>query len=320
MMRVAAVVVTFNRKVLLKECLDALLSQTRPLDKIILIDNASSDGTPEFLADCGYLENESIEYVRLPVNTGGAGGFYEGVKRAHEQGFDWIWIMDDDAEPKPDALEIMSNYFSKNVSAVCNLVIDKNNDIQYKHRGWFDFSLRDDRIVKCISSLDLHNQSLKIEFSSFVGLAISRSAIDRCGYPNPDLFIHYDDSEYSLRLSSFAPIVLASRSMIVHKDFGEFERHEHIAYFMGRKSVRIPINKLWITYYGVRNRIWLKCQKQGKFLGSVYALQWLFRKCLGVLLYDDHKMKRIKFYMNAFSDGLRGKFDNEKPKFILKFS
>lgn len=318
MTRVAAVVVTFNRKVLLKECLDALLSQTRQLDKIILIDNASSDGTPEFLAECGYLESELIEYVRLPVNTGGAGGFYEGVKRAHEQGFDWIWVMDDDAEPKLDALEIMSTFFSEEVSAVCNLVIDKNKDIQYNHRGWFDFSLRNDRIVKCISSLDLHNQSLKIEFSSFVGLAISRSAIDRCGYPNPDLFIHYDDNEYSLRLSSFAPIVLASRSIIVHKEFGELERYERIVYFIGRKILIIPIDKLWIKYYGARNRIWLRCQRRGKFFGYVYALQWLFQKFLVVFLYEDHKLIRIRFYINAFLDGISGKFDNEKPKSILK--
>ncbi|HMN13851.1 MAG TPA: glycosyltransferase family 2 protein [Bellilinea sp.] len=319
MTRIAAVVVTFNRKVLLKECLDALLAQTTPLDKILLIDNASSDGTPDFLADGGYLRNRSIEYVRLPVNTGGAGGFYEGVKRAHLQGFDWIWIMDDDAEPKPDALETMSSSFSEEVSAVCNLVIDENNDIQYKHRGWFDFSLPNDQIVKFIRPLDLHNGHLKIEFSSFVGLAISRSSIDRCGYPNPDFFIHYDDNEYSLRLSSVGPIVLASRSIVIHKEAGKVERPEHIANFMGRKSTRIPIDRLWMTYYGNRNRIWLKRQRRGKFIGSIYAIQWAVRRCFGVLVYDDNKLRRMRFHINTLSDGLRGNFDNEKPKSLLKF-
>jgi len=102
--KIAAVVVTYNRKDLLKECLDALLNQTRPLDSIILIDNASTDGTPEFLKEKGYLDNPKIDYVRLPENTGGAGGFHEGVKRGYEKGYDWLWLMDDDALPEKSSL------------------------------------------------------------------------------------------------------------------------------------------------------------------------------------------------------------------------
>src|SRR4028119_143552 len=93
---VAAVVVTYNRKQLLLECIDALLSQTRSLDKIILIDNACTDGTPEILREKGYLDNAYIDYMRLPENIGGAGGFHEGIKRGYEVGYDWLWLMDDD--------------------------------------------------------------------------------------------------------------------------------------------------------------------------------------------------------------------------------
>jgi len=46
---ICAVVATFNRKAVLNECLKALLSQSRPLDEIILIDSASTDGTEEFI-------------------------------------------------------------------------------------------------------------------------------------------------------------------------------------------------------------------------------------------------------------------------------
>jgi rhamnopyranosyl-N-acetylglucosaminyl-diphospho-decaprenol beta-1,3/1,4-galactofuranosyltransferase len=87
---VAAVVVTYNRSRLLLECLDALLRQTRPVDKIVLIDNASTDGTVEVLRSRGYLANPKIDYQRSEFNSGGAGGFHDGMKRAHELGFDWI--------------------------------------------------------------------------------------------------------------------------------------------------------------------------------------------------------------------------------------
>ena len=107
---VTAVVVTFNRKEFLSECLDGLLRQTHPVGHIVIIDNASTDGTAEFLSTAGYLKLDKIEYIRLATNTGGAGGFHEGVKRAYEYGAEWIWMMDDDVEPVPNALQTMLSY------------------------------------------------------------------------------------------------------------------------------------------------------------------------------------------------------------------
>lgn len=101
---IAAVVVTFNRKELLKNNIAALLQQTRLPDKIFIIDNHSTDGTEMLLHDLGYLQNPIIKYIRLPENTGGAGGFHEGIKAAYEEGCDWIWGMDDDAIPDNYAL------------------------------------------------------------------------------------------------------------------------------------------------------------------------------------------------------------------------
>jgi rhamnopyranosyl-N-acetylglucosaminyl-diphospho-decaprenol beta-1,3/1,4-galactofuranosyltransferase len=129
--KITAVVVTHNRKCLLGECLDSLLRQTRPLDGLYIIDNRSTDGTYESLLDrglAGPLEWEGqapletvrsvavpdrpdrpleVHYVRMPENTGGAGGFHEGMKRAADAGFDWLWLMDDDLLAAADALEVL---------------------------------------------------------------------------------------------------------------------------------------------------------------------------------------------------------------------
>ena len=104
-MRIAAVVVTYNRKQLLSECLGALLNQTKKLDSVIVIDNASTDGTRELFTDNGLFNLPDIDYCPMENNLGGAGGFYEGIKRAYTQGYDWIWIMDDDTIPQEKALE-----------------------------------------------------------------------------------------------------------------------------------------------------------------------------------------------------------------------
>ncbi|MEN3014688.1 MAG: glycosyltransferase, partial [bacterium] len=120
---ICAVVVTYNRKHLLLECLEAIRKQTRPVQAIYIIDNHSIDGTPELLLEKGYInqlpppvltepweielsisnqtnsEPIEIHYIRMHENTGGAGGFHEGLKRAYEKGYDWFWLMDDDVEP-----------------------------------------------------------------------------------------------------------------------------------------------------------------------------------------------------------------------------
>ncbi|WP_248883944.1 glycosyltransferase family 2 protein [Acidithiobacillus acidisediminis] len=314
---VVAVVVTFNRKVLLCECLDALLGQTRTVDKIIVIDNASTDGTPEFLTERGYLPNNKIDYVRLSENTGGAGGFYEGVKRGYEAGYDWLWLMDDDAEPNTDALTKVSNHFGQfdGVVAFANLKVGEDGRPQYGHRGWFNFC-RSSAIIRPISDRDLVGP-IFIDHASFVGILVSSIAIAEIGYPKRELFIHYDDVEYCTRLRQIGNICMVPESIIVHKD-GRGTRYQSASLF-GRKSNRHSISGLWISYYGVRNYTWL--QRNSK-CGVATLLSCVglfhFKRVVGILIYDDHKLIRIRFYINAVIDGWVGEFDNDKPARLLQ--
>jgi GT2 family glycosyltransferase len=313
--KIAAVVVTYNRKALLKECLDALLNQTYPLDSIILIDNVSTDGTPEFLKENCYLDNPKIDYVRLPENTGGAGGFYEGVKRGYEKGYDWLWLMDDDSEPKKDALEILSLYFNlENVSALSCLQLDKEMRIDCPHRGYFNFKNVFSRIVKSFDETDINKDFVEIDHSSFVGLLIKRSSISKIGYPKKEFFIHYDDVEYCIRLRKEGKILLISKSVIIHKEANRGEGKS----FLGKVSYRKSFEKFWLTYYGIRNLTWLgKQYSENKLLFYFQMIKSMVRPIVGIILFDDHKLKRIKLILNAYIAGLKGDFDNNKPKKIL---
>ena len=87
MHKIAAIIVTYNRKELLAECLDAIGKQTYKPVVVYIIDNASSDGTDEWIRSNGYDRcKEGIEYryVYLSQNIGGAGGFYTGLKTAYD--------------------------------------------------------------------------------------------------------------------------------------------------------------------------------------------------------------------------------------------
>ena len=108
-LKVVAVIVTYNRKDLLLECLEAVYKQSFPVHQIILIDNASTDGTDQALRDSGYFEKSEMDYHHMDTNTGGAGGFYEGMKIARDTEADWIWIMDDDTIPNVTCLEELIN-------------------------------------------------------------------------------------------------------------------------------------------------------------------------------------------------------------------
>src|SRR5437016_5404888 len=101
---VQAVVVTHNRKALLLECLEGIARQTHAVAGVLVVDNASTDGTEEALEASGLTGRLRIDYLRLLRNGGGAEGFHYGVRRALESGADWIWLMDDDCEPPPRAL------------------------------------------------------------------------------------------------------------------------------------------------------------------------------------------------------------------------
>ncbi|MBK6511087.1 MAG: glycosyltransferase [Haliea sp.] len=103
--QIATVVVTFNRRALLETCLLAIASQSRPPDRVFVIDNASTDGTGSWLGEWLPVHMPHASVVLMAENEGGAGGFARGLSDAINGGADWVWMMDDDARPHPSALE-----------------------------------------------------------------------------------------------------------------------------------------------------------------------------------------------------------------------
>lgn len=205
---VAAIVVTYNRKELLKECLEGIFAQTRPVQGIVLIDNASIDGTPEMLKGLGFLEELTtidagtevnrtlcartrdgndlkLHYLRMAKNEGSSGGFYEGIKRGYEIGFDRLWIMDDDCMPERECLAILFDELSENECGA-PLKVTKDN-----------------RPVSTVPvNFQMRGKKIEIYHLPFNGMLVSRKIIQQIGYPRREFFIDRDDTEYNLRIKS----------------------------------------------------------------------------------------------------------------------
>lgn len=314
---VAAVVVTYNRARLLLECLAALLRQTRPLQRIVLVDNASTDDTAALLGQHGYLQHPLIDYLRLPTNTGGAGGFHAGVQRAYETGHDWIWVMDDDAEPLDDALERMVPAFGRpGLAGVAGMTLEPDGRPQLEHRGWLELRGYSQRAHRQLDPAALGGE-LEISFASFVGLAFHRRAVERIGLPRAELFIRGDDLEYCVRLAELGPILLVPQSRILHKAVATVAAGGEERRRFGRSSQRVPLDQLWIGYFPLRNLVWLRRQRCGARIAALFALRQCSRTALGILLFDDHRLARLRFHLSAALDGWNGVFDNDKPRRLL---
>ncbi|WP_253729578.1 glycosyltransferase family 2 protein [Thermus scotoductus] len=297
--RVCAVIVTYNRKELLRECLQAVLSQTRPPDHVLVVDNASTDGTREMLKE----EFPEVEVLALPENQGGAGGFHEGMKKAYEEGFDWLWIMDDDTYPEVDALAALLEHKGE---AEILVPVQRTSDGSMYGVGYWKggryVSARADAFAGGV---------FRVELFSFVGPLINRRVIADVGLPRAEFFIWFDDVEYALRVRKKGKAVLCVPRSVVNHDFGQFRRVS----FMGRNKLRL-FHPAWKIYYGARNRGWvvLRSAYAEPRLKSVIAyLVDNLRQCLGDLVYEPDRWVRFTFRCLGIWDAVTGRLGKRYP-------
>jgi GT2 family glycosyltransferase len=222
-MKVAAVVATYNRKKILRKNLQALLSQSRPLDEIIVIDGNSRDGTDLMMK----FEFPQVTYVRLNENMGASGHFHEGIKLAYRKGYDWIWVMDDDVVPNKNTLELLLHEAIREKKAV--IVPKMVDDLQKPYSG---------------------KPGLL-----FAGGLFSRSSIKAVGLPLKEFFIYWDDIEYLWRLNKIHITVLQSEQALVqHTDWSNQPKKVKKILWI---KVQMPIYPDWKAYYLMRNIILL---------------------------------------------------------------
>lgn len=218
MLNVACVVVTFNRKILLGECIQALLGQTYALKKIIIIDNNSTDGTDEMLSEKGFTNMQQVEYVRLPENIGGAGGFNKGLKHSFQDEFDWVWLMDDDTIPYENALEKLIESIDIISDEKIGFLCSKVCSADLKMMNVPNISLQPDESQYPIWPKYLEHGIVAVECATFVSILVPQKAIKAIGYPWKEFFIWGDDTEYTLRISrNFGIGYIIGKSQVIHK-------------------------------------------------------------------------------------------------------
>jgi GT2 family glycosyltransferase len=278
-MKIIAVVVTYNRLPLLRKSLQAIAQQTRKPDEVLVINNSSSDGTTEWLAKQDYTA-----FTR--PNEGGAAGFSFGIKKAYEHGADWIWLMDDDTIPVPDALEQLT-------AALDKLAVHKERiGFLSSEVHWVDGSLH-----RMNRSLVEKKQDVLERFSfvteagftlvkggTFVSMLLSADAVEKLGLPIKEYFIWSDDVEYSMRIiaSGLAGIEVVS-STVIHETPTNHKCH----------VLKDEQSAVWKYKYGLRNEL---CTR--RLLKGEWSFWWALVKRM--IVWPLHIMRRRKNHRWAY--------------------
>jgi GT2 family glycosyltransferase len=281
---VCAVVVTHNRRELLAECLAAIAAQTRAPDHVLVVDNASGDGTASMVE----REHSGVELLRLDRNEGGAGGFHEGMRHAVAAGWGWLWLMDDDTIPHTDALERL-------LEAPALLEAGATPPAMLASRVvWTDGRLhpmnqprltRDvDRVVR-----GFDRGAVPLRLCTFPSLLVRSAVVERFGLPRKEFFIWSDDIDYTARVLRHESGYFVPASVAVHKT----------------ATAAAPWTGGERFYYAVRNGLWLVRGDALNLKERLVQLVVIARQVQRFLAFERYSLGSLRILSRGLLDGLR---------------
>ena len=306
--RLVAVVVTNDRLEQLKVTL-ARLSQSPPEDlaALLVVDNASTDGTAEWLAGQGETR---LHIIRSETNIGGAGGFEAGLRHAMRHlAPDWILVMDDDARPAPGALAAFHDAQRDARTAYAAATRYPGGGICEMNRPGLNPFARPSVLWRTLTGGGRDARHLgaaafeggelhEIDMGSFVGLFVPRAAIERVGYPDGGLFLYGDDVIYCLALRAAGIPILFDPRLGFEHDCATYAAHE----------TTLRVRPLWKVYYIMRNRLIMYRRAAGPAFW-IFAPLLVLRWTLAARHYGADAARFRRLLGRAVRDGLAGRTD-----------
>ena len=285
---VVAVVVTYNRKELLKKCLDSIISQENASCDIIVFDNSSNNETQKMMN--AQFTQENIYYHKSEKNIGGAGGFSEGVNQAVKLGYKYIWIMDDDVVPDRRALFELKEADKKLngnwgcLSSYAYWKDGKTCEANRQKKGLFSF----------VKEADYKKMLIRVKFASFVSMYVKSSVVKEVGLPIADYFIYTDDYEFTGRISRKYPIYVVSTSCVRH----DMTVNRKLDYVQESDDRCIRYQYLY------RNDV--NCYRNYGFLGWIYIFTKMSYTISRLVFKNtSNKIAKISVVLHGLSDGIK---------------
>lgn len=212
--RVHLVVVTYNRSDYLRGLLESILALDPPPAGLTVVDNASTDDTPEVLAAFDAQAPFPVQVERLPVNSGGSGGFRAGVSAAlaatTAESAGWLWLMDDDVVALPDALGAIAPFLT-GAGAVHGRRRDGQGGPffwQNRFHPWLGVPL------PVRGNVFARGPVMRTDVGCFEGMFLNRTTAERVGPPDGRFFLTWDDTMYGWLISRTEPVTYVDRFVL----------------------------------------------------------------------------------------------------------
>ena len=238
-------IVTYNRSHLLRGLLESIIAMDPKPGHVVVIDNASSDDTTDVVESYRERLGTELVYRRLDTNTGGSGGFSEGMRAAYELGSTWIWLMDDDVEVLPDGLARMGKWAPRFKSIQGRRYDYDGSEFYWQYRLSIPLGIP---IPFAPAGFDESGYRV-MNSGCFEGMFIHRDIVAKIGLPDPRFFIYWDDSVYGWLAS------LQTTAVIVD-EFVLRRTREIKQWDMGIRHLNASSNAY--RYYIMRNRAFIK--------------------------------------------------------------
>lgn len=223
---VAIVVVTYNRADMLRGLLDGLTKLDQPADAVIVVNNASTDHTAQVLVEA---VTPNLQVIDSPENLGGAGGFHLGTKAAVEQGWDRLYLIDDDVVPAHDCLEVL---LAQDEDCLFSVREDKNGKLielaalKFDLRNPLAIKPKTASVMDTYPTRDALPERVAVENVAFEGFMIRRTVLEEIGLPDPTYFIFYDDVDLAIRARRAGRTIWAVRDAVLVRQLDFSQQHD----------------------------------------------------------------------------------------------
>lgn len=293
---IIAVIPTHYRPCYFEYALKSVLEQTVKCD-VLIIDSGHYEYTKKIIQQYK-ATNTGTKIIHKNINNiSPANNFHEGFKTACEMGYEWIWVMDDDAVAEKRAIEELLTYISISDGILVSTVLtafDKTIACHHRRHIKNNFIFREYN-----SSLNEYNGDyFECDTVSYVSLLISKEILIEVNFNNPDFFFQYDDTDLSIRIRlKDKKILNINKSRVFH---GELSKSNNSEYKYSVKEL-----------YGIRNKIYIEKKYSSKPLIAVcYNLYISVRMVLATIImrrYAGYRLERINGIFKAYVEAIRGK-------------
>jgi GT2 family glycosyltransferase len=295
---IASVTVVYNGAGVLQEHLDSLKRQSRKLEEIIVVDNASTDRTREMLA----ADYPEVAVLSLPENVGIAGGLSAGIsyataKRQH----DWVWLFDQDSVPADDALEQLLaarrllHAAADNIAILAPVCMNRETRMVYPGLSWGRWGFGP---VNGSADQPVHFVDMVISSGSL----LRREAVEKVGLPRADFFMDFVDYDHCLRLRRNGYQIAIVRDSILDHAIGAPTTFN----ILGRTKSWADHDP-WREYYIARNETFTIWQHYPSMRTKAFVLYRMAQHAFGVLLFGKKKIACFRMMVKGFFDGRAGR-------------